>query len=590
MPAKTSIQTPPKENAPLPEWIKLYGFSEDPFSIAPDPKYYFPAESHREALASIEYGISNRKGFILVIGEAGLGKTILIRRLLATLDPKTKVLFFPHSRLSFPEILKGMLQQLGLPAGEATKGAMIHELNHHLIRRLERDETVAIVIDAAEGIGMDVIEEVRLLANLETSRSKLLQIILVGRSGLREKLHQDVIRQIRQRIVLRCELTPLAGEESRQYIDHRLNIVGSGASRVFSDEALALICRHARGVPLAINVLCRNALALGCALAETKISAATIKRIRHEKEVMAGEQVRALADRCLKKGALRKWAYGLATAALLAAALFFGWQQARSLLDRIHLPSSITLVIPQAEQKTVPPAPEPLLQARPERPSGGQVPGVAAHPASETAALKPGATVPPRTTPAPAPPGGAPSPASPVPASPAAAQPERTHPAPPAAVQAAPPERKPSPASAAAPVKGNREIRIKAVEGVRAGANLYALAYRHYGEAGETYIDYIMRLNPEIRTPHLILVNQKIRIPEVNEALLISREADRFTIHLKTFTSLRVAERYRQQGPLQGKPTAVVPWRISPEETWYRVIAGPYDQWEQAAAAIRELR
>ena len=184
------------------------------------------------------YGINRKKGFIVILGEAGIGKTTLIHHLINTLDAKVKTILFPHSHLPFHEMLKEMLLTLKLPLGLETKGSMIHELYYHLIQCLEQDETVAVIIDEAENIGLDVIEEVRLLANLETSTSKLLQIVLVGEPGLRDKLRSEVIRQIKQRVVISCRINPLTEEESMRYIDHRLKIVGSGCSEVFTDEAL----------------------------------------------------------------------------------------------------------------------------------------------------------------------------------------------------------------------------------------------------------------------------------------------------------------------------------------------------------------
>ena len=238
----------------MTDYTKFYGFSEDPFDISSRTlKFFFPAESHNEALASLLYGINRKKGFILILGEDGIGKTTLIHHLINQLDEKVKTLLFPHSNLPFHQILKEMLLKLNLPLGSETKGSMIHEFYHHLIRCMERGETVTVIIDEAENIGLDVIEEVRLLANLETSTTKLLQIVLVGQPALGEKLRSDIIRQIKQRIVISYRINPLTEEESMRYIDHRLKIVGSGCSEVFTDGALSLICRHAKGIPLALN-------------------------------------------------------------------------------------------------------------------------------------------------------------------------------------------------------------------------------------------------------------------------------------------------------------------------------------------------
>ena len=168
----------------MTDYTKFYGFSENPFDVTPDPKFFFPSESHSEALASLRYGITHKKGFVLILGEAGIGKTMLIQHLINTLDAQVKTVLFPQSQIPFEQMLKEMLIKLKLSPGLETKGSMMHELYDHLIGCLARDETIAVIIDEAENIGLDVIEEVRLLANLETSTSKLLRLCLwVNRSS-----------------------------------------------------------------------------------------------------------------------------------------------------------------------------------------------------------------------------------------------------------------------------------------------------------------------------------------------------------------------------------------------------------------------
>jgi general secretion pathway protein A len=508
----------------MTDYTKFYGFAENPFDVTPDPKFFFPSENHSEALASLRYGITHRKGFILILGQAGIGKTMLINYLINTLDAQVKTILFPQSDIPYEQMLKEMLLKLKLPLGLETKGSMMHELYAHLIGCLAREETVAVIIDEAEHIGLKVIEEVRLLANLETSTSKLLQIILVGQPELREKLRSEVIRQIKQRIVITCQIKPLTEKESRQYIAHRLQIVGSGAAEVFTDEALSLICRYAKGVPLALNTLCNNALAVGCGLAEQRIAASTVQKIRREKGILTEPRARMHASR-ISRRLSRRIFYIIAAFVILALALFFNWNYIQPIFN------------------TQKPAIRDNVKA--------SAPDVKRHAAVKNVKGRPGPEV------------VVPAPAAPK-----------------------------IPASLPA-VKGHShaEIRIKVIVEVKQGGNLYSLAYKYYKAADETLIDHILKLNPEITNPNLILINQKIKIPEITASLLIVQHAEGlYKVHLRTFTNLKSAGKYRRDIGLTGTALEIVPWKVSPGETWYRVMAGPFVNRDEAAQALEEMQ
>lgn len=515
----------------MTDYMKFYGFSEDPFDIKPDSKFFFPSESHTEALASLLYGINRKKGFIVILGEAGIGKTTLIHHLINTLDANVTTLLFPQSQLPFHQMLKDMLLRLNLPLGLETKGSMIHELYYHLIRCLERDETVTVIIDKAEDIGLDVIEEVRLLANLETSTSKLLQIVLVGQPGLREKLRSEVIRQIKQRIVISCQINLLTEEESMRYIDHRLKIAGSVCSEIFTDEALSLICRYAKGIPLAINTLCHNALSVGYGRSEQRISPATVKKVRNEKEIMTTEKARILASG-FKRSLPHKIAYVIPVLAILAMTLFFGrsyWQ------PLFYSQKPIDTAPPRAmEDKVKDSTPQGQSQHVVKNDSGSA--GVKIMNAS---------------------------PVTPhIPASPPAIT---SH--------------------------TSTEVQIKKIVEVKKGANLYSIAYQCYKMADETFIDHILKLNPEITNPNLILVSQKIKIPEITESLLIVHYSENlYKVHLRTFKNLKRASQYRRDVASVGKEIEIVPWKVSQKETWHRVMIGPFATKDEGLKFMKEMK
>jgi general secretion pathway protein A len=276
----------------MPEYIKYYGLSATPFEDSPDPRFFFSSETHAEALASLTYGTNQRKGFILILGDEGVGKTASVQNLISMLDEKVKAVYIDQGHTSFEHMLKDLLGKLGLTSKRQTKGMMFHELYDFLIQCLERNENVVVFIDDAHKVSLETVEELRLMSNLETSKSKLLQIVLVGRPELNEKLSSELIRQIKQRIVIRNSIRPLTSAESLQYIDHRLRIAGKTGQAVFHQDALSLICKYSEGIPRIINRLCHNAMAAGYRRGEKMISGKTVKKIRHISNFLTDEQAR----------------------------------------------------------------------------------------------------------------------------------------------------------------------------------------------------------------------------------------------------------------------------------------------------------
>ncbi len=255
---------------------KFFDLSALPFGNTPDPRYLCMLPHTREALASLEYGIAARKGFIVLTGEVGTGKTTLLRRALASLNGKrvfTSFLFNP--RLDILEFLEFMMTDFGLVPATRTKSGMLLQLNQWLIQRFSQHDTCVVVIDEAHLLSPELLEEIRLLTNLETDSEKLLQIVLSGQPELDALLRRPSLRQLRQRVALWCRTHALAEEETTAYIDTRLAIAGANYT-IFSKEAIASVHRCSKGIPRLINLLCEHALLLGYAEQLQHISSAVI--------------------------------------------------------------------------------------------------------------------------------------------------------------------------------------------------------------------------------------------------------------------------------------------------------------------------
>ena len=260
---------------------RFYNLQQNPFEITPDPRFLFPTRKHNEALAALYYGVKRRKGFVVLTGEVGTGKTVLVRCLLQILQRANVAFAYVFNpRLSAMEFLQYVVGDFRLPTAGKSKSDLLLELSRFAISRHQKGFTTVLVVDEAHHLSTDVLEEIRLLTNLETGQAKLLQILLVGQQELDEKLDSIDLRQLKQRIALRSHLTSLDLDETCGYVYRRLQIAGSAnPSELFPMETIVELHRQSRGYPRLVNTLCENALIHGYARKSPSISPAVIEEI-----------------------------------------------------------------------------------------------------------------------------------------------------------------------------------------------------------------------------------------------------------------------------------------------------------------------
>ena len=581
---------------------QFFGFSQRPFNVTPDPKFLFMTESHQEALASLLYGIQERRGFISVSGEVGTGKTTLLNYLITILDKRVKTIFIFNTHIPFEDLLKEILRTLALRAVDGTKISMIRKLNLYLLKTLERNENVAILIDEAQNLNNEVLEELRMLSNMETGEAKLLQIVLVGQPELERKLNSQELRQLKQRIGIRRQIRPLTGEESRQYIDDRLQKMGSKTEDVFTPEALDLICRYSAGIFRNINIICDNSFLIAYALKKKPVDANIVRevfgdmgievpreRIQTQKPYTAEQAIydhyriepvfqkpeplnepqpqASTEDPVPVPSPWKKISHSYLWAILvIGVLLYFGYRYFS------HSPSSsgsnprVESLMDQDRLKS--PSPDARLG------SSGKVDASPAGlrkdktPASRKAASSAPASNnlginDPKSLPS----------SIPIPE----------------ALASGIEKERGSPTGGAEPSMKKAQISHKMIE-ISRGDTLYSLVERHYRRFDPTIVDYIVQLNPGIENIHDLQVNQKIMFPEVNEESLIIKSPDgKWKVHLGTFPTMEDANYYRKEFSLEDKEVEVIERRVSPGESWYRVVAGNFNSKEEGLKTLQEL-
>jgi general secretion pathway protein A len=522
-------------------YTHFYGFSQKPFALAPDPKFLFLAEGHRRALEAVLYGISERKGFVCLSAEAGTGKTAILQHLRNTLDKNTKAVFISQAQITPIQLLREIAKKLGLSFWDQGKTALIRQLNESLLSALPVQGNLALLIDEAHHLSPEVLEELRMLSNLETSTSRLIQIVLSGRPELNEKLNSRELTQLKQRIAIRTQIRPLTAEESAGYIDHRLRLVGKSAGEVFSPEAMALIGRHAGGIPRTIHLLGDNALMMGYRRKEKRIPAATVKEVLSDRGMAAEEGGRKThsfetASRSAKTGSRRTSSAAVYWGVPAALVLILAFLAGGGHFDLLSEKMGVTLG--KNEAAAVLKEPFPPIAVRENTPEGYPLP--------------------------------------------ASAEEQKT-----GGREGPKPEEGVSPAISPAPFQG-KDINTHTAE---EGETLYAVLRKYYGRANASLLDYLLSANPDFSDPNSLVPGRRIRVPALAEESLIRRSPDgEFQVHLGTFPGREAAEEAGTERKLKGAKIRIESHGVSPRETWHRVLAGGYKSREEALEAAKAFR
>ncbi len=563
-------------------YCDFYQMRERPFNVTADPKFLYLNARYREALASLHYGISQRKGFVTLIGEAGTGKTTLLKKLLDDLDQTTRTVFIFNTNVSFDEILEYIFGEFDLPVHNGKRLYMLQRLNQFLLEELAKGRNVALLIDEAQDLDYSVLEDLRLLSNLETAKEKILQIVLSGQPELGQKLGNPGLRQLRQRVAVNCRLLPLNREELGEYVQARLTAAGAADPKLFARDAEERIFEISAGIPRLVNIVCDNALVIGYALGKKRIGADVVNEaaadlLTVEPHGATSTVTDAAAPVAVESAPRARRVSRIAVVGVVAAALLIGLLSVgRSLLrsdggsertaaarpplevvqpGRLQEPAPAAPVAapvdgrdaaaPALDPDGVPPRPAAPSAARaPAAPPIGPEVAVAEHagvPVVAALATVEGAPLatPVRITVAAVPPavearpdvvdaevGNAPVPEpaamlpSPLPA--VVEQPVQVVLVPPTPIEIAL-----APTAAPAGVDDLRLV-VPNYERlmVKPGDSISQIASDTYGQASPTVLDMMKMANPSIRNLDIISVGQELRLPQLDEGLAVLQQPD----------------------------------------------------------------
>jgi len=505
-------------------YLGFYGFAKEPFNITPDPEFLYFSPSHKEAFAAVTYGIENRKGFIVLTGEVGTGKTTILRSYLDRADrDEIECVYVFDPNLSFPDLLRLLLHEMGHEIAQREATWMLQWLHWSLVRRYQSGRNVAVIIDEAQNIPVETLEQLRMLSNLETTKEKLVQIVLVGQPELKKKLDLESLRQLKQRIAVRATLQPLTREESREYLRHRVEQASARLDDVFAPAAVKAMVRYGKGIPRRLNIVASNALLTGYGSQRRPVTARIVREVIAELE---GTSLRPWM----------KWVAGAFAALLVVFGLSFG-------LSRMMPPEAAPYPPPPAAQPSAPAPAQPVSTDRV---------GVALQMMTKSVSEpRPMPAEPAAPVVAPAPKSDAapaPAPAEPVVSASAPPEPqaqavsEKPPEAPPAENKAAPPEpsapeakpveaatppaqdtpkpedAKPKPTTKEKPVKVSPEVESASIMTTRVakpGDTLTKLVGEVYGACNKRLFDAVRQRNPSVTNPDIVLIGQTLVFPEM---------------------------------------------------------------------------
>ncbi len=589
-----------------------FGFREEPFSITPDPRFFYANPGHEEAYASLLYGIRQRKGYISLIGEAGTGKTTLLRRVVGDLERPIRVAFYYYNTtLTFDEFLDFICTSFGLQVKDGRKLEKIQAIDKFLRERLAEGGTGVLIIDEAHHLADEVLENLRLLSNIELDNHKLLQIVLVGQPELEQKLDRPELRQLKQRIALSCRLGCLKPQAVEPFIHHRMQTAGCQRYDVFTPQAIKLIATHSEGIPRIINTICDNCLSVAYQTSQQNVSEQIVEKVTTDLRIPGKpplpENGITLAPK--KKAAVIRLSeeasgYGVATPATAnPTEIWVGerpWDWTRQLpwigagtitaLFLLYLGNSMLLppgpsgpdsgTIPLAQARTpalssaqqvAPPVPAAVPTAgQANTPDTGQSP-TASPPVAPIVQMTPPpsqatTTAPQEKTEPPAP--AAVASLTPEPAS----QIEKAPTPPPTPAPAAPAVPQSSATPVSSQVAGAPNVEKGQAITISRGDTVSELVLKVYGNYSALALDLIKEFNPDIADLDRILIGQRIVLPSISRDTLLRQHTDgTYQLILGAFPTEILAEKSAQNARAKGYKATITRRRVAGSRAFYRV-------------------